>query len=64
MFRFHDALDPSFHLAGLLFPEREEQTRQVGTKESEPVFDNGYNLVRRNVPSGSRSTLSPNIMMV
>ena len=24
MFRFHDALDPIFHLAGLLFPGREE----------------------------------------
>jgi hypothetical protein len=42
MFRFHDALDPCFHLAGLLFPGREEQSHQLGTEESEHIFDNYY----------------------
>jgi hypothetical protein len=42
MFRFHDVLDPGFHLVGLLFPGRKGQTRQVGTKESEHIFDNSY----------------------
>ena len=40
MFRFHDAIDPSFHLAGLLLPGRKEQTRQVGTRELEHIFYN------------------------
>jgi hypothetical protein len=43
MFRFHDAPDPSFHMAGLLFPGRKGQTRHVGAKESEHMYDIRYN---------------------
>jgi hypothetical protein len=46
MFRFHDALNPSIHLAGLLFPGRKGQTCQAGTEESEHIFDNGYNPLK------------------
>ena len=42
MFRFHDALNPSIHLAGLPFPSRKGQTCQAGTEESEHIFDNSY----------------------
>ena len=45
MFRFHDALNPSIHLAGLPFPGRKGQTCQAGTEESEHIFDNSYNRV-------------------
>ena len=42
MFRFHDARNPSNHLAGLLFPGRKGQTCQAGTEESEHIFNNSY----------------------
>jgi hypothetical protein len=42
MFRFHDALSPNIHLAGLPFPGRKGQTCQGGTEESEHIFDNSY----------------------
>ena len=45
MFRFHDALNPSIHLAGLPFPSRKGQTCQAGTEESEHIFDNSYRVL-------------------
>jgi hypothetical protein len=44
MFRFHNAIGNSFHLAGLPLPGRKGQTRQVGSKESEHIYDNSYSL--------------------
>jgi hypothetical protein len=40
-------LGNSFHLAGLPFPGRKGQTRQVGIKESEHVSDNCYSSFLR-----------------
>ena len=39
---FHDALEPRFHIAGLPFTGGKRQTRNVGRKESEHIYDMGY----------------------
>jgi hypothetical protein len=46
MFRFDDRIEPSFHLAGLLFPGRNGRNRQIekhrslDNKEWSHIFDN------------------------
>ena len=42
MFRFDDAIEPSFTFAGLPFPGGKRQTHNVGSKESEHIYDNLY----------------------
>ena len=55
MFRFHDAIEPRFHIAGLPFPGGKRQTRNVGRKESEHIYDMGYITI--SVPNGFLKTL-------
>jgi len=49
MFRFHEAIEPSFHSAVLSFPGRKGQNRQMdrnisfSREESEHIYDNQYN---------------------
>jgi hypothetical protein len=40
MSRFHDALEPRFHFAGLPFPGGKGQTRKVDGRELEHIYDN------------------------
>ena len=48
MFRFHDAIEPSFHSAVLSFSGRKGKNRRVtsnesfSSEESEHIFDNQY----------------------
>ena len=52
MFRFDDAIEPSFHIAGLPFHGGKRQTRNVGSKESEHIYDNSYKRgLSANAPS-------------
>jgi len=46
VFRFHDALEASFHFAGLPFPGGKRQACKVGSRESEHIYDNEYRMAK------------------